>query len=789
MAPDNSSPRSAGQDQTTDVPFQEGGDEDDASPGKDDEEEDITSSTKPRLVKFKRRKKRKSAAGNEILPLEGLQVPLDENEGRLEGIPEYSNFIDEPSGLGTDSVFNSNGFVNPPKDDIPEVTPVTTSPAPGLTSADQAKLLEKHAEALERKLLKVFVQSYLTISETIAEQMTSQAPSGVSAVTLESRSCEDMPESDPSGPEKFNGEKAQQFLKGVAKGRTNIPQALRTEAPDRLAPKGRSEEPVTQEIIKAPVYLAPKDPSESPEPSMKPSLSIAGRRPGERRGSRGSLLDGNHGVTGPHPIYAKQNSFDTPEQVEEALVPMKPKGMFADADTMKAQLREAITDEVYDVTNFYHDKGFFQYVARSFVFEHLTLLVISVNAIWIAVDVDLNKAATITEADLVFVVADNFFCFYFCAELFIRFMAFKVKSKCMTDSWFVFDSGMCALMFGETWILPLVLVLVLGGGGGGSALGDASILKGFRMLRLMRMARVIRLLNALPELMVLVKGMRVACRAVSCTVLLLLLVVYIFAVALRQLTDGTEIGDESFPTVPISMRMLLVQGTMPDLYDAIMPIWENNHLYAMVFLMFVLVVTLTIMNMLVGVLVGVVNTVTAVEKEQLMVHFVKSNLLELLKEDEDGMITRQEFEKLIQVPLAVRSFDQMGVDVMGLVDLTDFIFTSEDHTLTFGDFFELIMQFRGDNQATVKDIVDLRKCVALGLAQLKADLLATFSGQATSNAPVELGPEERRAVTTVGGSFRIPRRSIAATGDGRTSIASNNSNVPARQVSLSSNSL
>jgi len=52
----------------------------------------------------------------------------------------------------------------------------------------------------------------------------------------------------------------------------------------------------------------------------------------------------------------------------------------------------------------------------------------------------------------------------------------------------------------------------------------------------------------------------------------------------------------------------------------------------------------------------------------------------------------------------------MGVDVFGLVDLTDFIFR-DGHALDFGEFMELVMQLRGSNQATVKDIVDLRKFI------------------------------------------------------------------------------
>merc|ERR1712039_816160 len=52
---------------------------------------------------------------------------------------------------------------------------------------------------------------------------------------------------------------------------------------------------------------------------------------------------------------------------------------------------------------------------------------------------------------------------------------------------------------------------------------------------------------------------------------------------------------------------------------------------------------------------------------------------------------------------------EVGVDVVGLVEYSGFIF--KDSEMSFTDFVELILQLRGTNQATVKDIVDLRKQV------------------------------------------------------------------------------
>jgi len=105
------------------------------------------------------------------------------------------------------------------------------------------------------------------------------------------------------------------------------------------------------------------------------------------------------------------------------------------------------------------------------------------------------------------------------------------------------------------------------------------------------------------------------------------------------------------------------------------------------------------------------------------VNYVKSKLQECfqhggLDTDCDGMISKDEFAKILDNPLAARSLTEVGVDVFGLVDLQDFIFEAEDENgeskekqLSFCDFMEVVLQLRGSNNATVKDIVDLRKFV------------------------------------------------------------------------------
>ena len=51
-----------------------------------------------------------------------------------------------------------------------------------------------------------------------------------------------------------------------------------------------------------------------------------------------------------------------------------------------------------------------------------------------------------------------------------------------------------------------------------------------RVLRVLRTARMARLVRLMPELMILIKGMMVACRSVFFTLVLLLLFTYVFSV-------------------------------------------------------------------------------------------------------------------------------------------------------------------------------------------------------------------------------------------------------------------
>jgi len=222
--------------------------------------------------------------------------------------------------------------------------------------------------------------------------------------------------------------------------------------------------------------------------------------------------------------------------------------------------------------------------------------------------------------------------------------------------------------------------------------------------------------RSFPELTILVKGIIYASRSVSFTFILLTLIIYVFAICLRQMSRDTDIGKQYFDTVPSAMRTLLLRGTLPDHGEFMFDVTGQDMFLGFVVLLFIILGFLTILNMLVGVLVGVVEAVSACEKEQILVSNVKYKLLAMLDNsgldaDEDMHISRTEFMQLLLRADAAKVIQDVGVDVVGLVDFTDFIFSQADPVdgLSFPDFINVVLKFRGTNTATVRDIVDLRK--------------------------------------------------------------------------------
>eukprot|EP00930_Biecheleria_cincta_P082870 TRINITY_DN72512_c0_g1_i1.p1 TRINITY_DN72512_c0_g1~~TRINITY_DN72512_c0_g1_i1.p1 ORF type:complete len:591 (+),score=119.86 TRINITY_DN72512_c0_g1_i1:126-1898(+) len=388
---------------------------------------------------------------------------------------------------------------------------------------------------------------------------------------------------------------------------------------------------------------------------------------------------------------------------------------WADPEEIKKKVlaTSLVTEPPYDVFHFYWDTGLFQWLAKHWVFENVTLTVICLNAIYMALDTDLNKpemmksgeSNTLLQSPIAFQVLEHAFCTYFTVEWLIRFAAFRDKRNCFCDGWFFFDTILVMMMVGETWVFTAVALSL--GSSARSPIGNAAML---RLLRLLRLARLVRMLRSLPQLMMLVKGMLAAMASVFYVMCLLLIVTYVFAIGFTQLTAGHELGAKYFANVSVAMYNLMIYATFGDnLADFTNDLRSQMWPLLVFCLIYMSLAQLTLMNMLVGVLCDVVSSVAVREREERSMSQMIADMKLIfasLDKDFDNEVSYKEFSAMIEMPEALSVLRRQQVNPLQVLDLADLFFfeDGEPIQLRFEDFIDVIMSLRESNEAKVKDI-------------------------------------------------------------------------------------
>eukprot|EP00931_Biecheleriopsis_adriatica_P031561 TRINITY_DN18490_c0_g2_i1.p1 TRINITY_DN18490_c0_g2~~TRINITY_DN18490_c0_g2_i1.p1 ORF type:complete len:651 (-),score=121.77 TRINITY_DN18490_c0_g2_i1:55-1965(-) len=389
---------------------------------------------------------------------------------------------------------------------------------------------------------------------------------------------------------------------------------------------------------------------------------------------------------------------------------------------LKNSIKFMLKAEGYDVEDFYKATGRCQQIARSSLFKSTTFAMVILSTIWLAVDTDYNKASILCNASLIFQIADNFICVYFLVELLVRFMAFRCAKDAFNDTAFNLDLFLVLSMITDTW---LIVLLYLFSGDRQMYGGSPRILQSLRIIRLIRITRALRmsrLFRAVPELLVLVNGMVLAIRSVLTTLGMLVLVTYTFAIVMTQLFSDIKELEGKFDTVPVSTNFLLLQvlcGWDSATFQTLLQVGSGSG-YVLLML-YLLVASLTIMNMLVGILVDVVGNCANEQDEENQLKELKQNIADLISltdSDGDNTVTHEEFFNMLRDRGAVQKLYKGGVNVHALADFANFFFRDCDE-MAVDEFVEAVLQFRGASQATGKDLVDLKVHMSHELARLQ----------------------------------------------------------------------
>jgi len=308
-------------------------------------------------------------------------------------------------------------------------------------------------------------------------------------------------------------------------------------------------------------------------------------------------------------------------------------------------------------------------------FEMLTFFFIGLNSLFIGYDADytarFGKPDNLYDSDtpLGFIFMENLFSFYFTIEVVIRFIAYRKKKDCIFDGWFVFDSILVTFMVVETWILPIF--------GSGGPLSQLSVL---RLLRLLRITRMARLMRSMPDLVLIVKGMVAALRTVSCTGILLLLLIYVWAILFTSEFHQGANEDEDVPeddpavffgTMGKSMFALFVMGTILDDVTACTnqirvtsSTGSKNLHYLALFIVFVLISSFTILNMLIGVICEVVSATKEGEQHKAIEANVRESIktiFQKMDKDQNGVVTKEEFMSMRKEPKVMEALQELEI--------------------------------------------------------------------------------------------------------------------------------
>jgi len=217
-------------------------------------------------------------------------------------------------------------------------------------------------------------------------------------------------------------------------------------------------------------------------------------------------------------------------------------------------------------------------------------------------------------------------------------------------------------------------------------------------------------MRALPELVTMAKGMFVACRAVLSALLMLVLLIYIFAIVMHSFLKENEKLSGYWSTISESMWTLLLTGVFLDGMEVTVRdlIALDEYVSLGVFILFVNVSTITVMNMLIGVLCEVVTSVANAEKENAARAEVRATILKMLRaidNDGNGEISKDELLGLLIDPGAVAILNDLEVDIPHLLDVQDMIYETPDAVLSIAQIMNMILEFRGDRTTTMHDLI------------------------------------------------------------------------------------
>jgi Ca2+-binding EF-hand superfamily protein len=254
-----------------------------------------------------------------------------------------------------------------------------------------------------------------------------------------------------------------------------------------------------------------------------------------------------------------------------------------------------------------------------------------------------------------------------------------------------------------------------------------------RALRLVRLAQAVRFLPGFKEMWLLLQGLILSFRTLLWTLLIILVVLYVFAIASVEMIGKHDdfIRDpylqERFGTLMNSMFTLFQVMTLDTWADAIVrPLMKKQPHLCLYFIFFITVSVFVLMNLITAVIVENAFTIAKDDEEMEAKQIEKKNQEEIkglalmfkdLDEDQSGELNKREFENALTKPKflnKLKLLDMNEDECMEVWDLLD----DGDGLLTVEEFTNGLRRMKAG--ARSKDILDMLKRLKNSLHQAES---------------------------------------------------------------------
>ena len=263
------------------------------------------------------------------------------------------------------------------------------------------------------------------------------------------------------------------------------------------------------------------------------------------------------------------------------------------------------------------------------------------------------------------------------------------------------------------------------------------LLSSLRILRLVRLVRLVRVFRSFRELWLIVSALMSSMETLAWVGVLLVGLLYVAGIFVTsqvghsdQFSGPSYDGsiwpkDTYFGSVPRSMLTLWQVATLDDWAEGVARhVIFRQPFMALFFILFILMTTFGVFNILVGVIVentkGLASSEARHHEERLQAEEKRSaiqalrRVFELSDSDKSGTLSRQEFQIACQLPEVQEKFEYLDLDAQEAEELFHLIDTTGSDEITLDDFVDACMQLIG--VADPRDIMQI-SLVMEGLAK------------------------------------------------------------------------